>query len=311
MTSTTPAAPRIAVLPEPTASLSKAITAAGGTVVPLSAAAQGLVVDFAADRRAVKAVLDEHPDLGWIQLPSAGIEAFADALAAHPDRTWTSAKGAYALPVAEHALALTLALLRNLPERVRATSWGTASGTSRHGLKAVVIGAGGVGLETVRLLKVFTTEATVVRRQDIPVPSADQTVTTPALAGVLPDADVVIIAAALTAGTARLIGAAELELMKPGSILVNIARGGLVDTEALVAALAAGRIAGAALDVTDPEPLPEGHPLWSEPRCLITPHTADTLEMIRPLLADRVGDNVRRLAAGEGLEGLVDAQAGY
>jgi phosphoglycerate dehydrogenase-like enzyme len=269
------------------------------------------VVDFAADRRAVKAVLDEHPDLGWIQLPSAGIEAFADALAAHPDRTWTSAKGAYALPVAEHALALTLALLRNLPERVRATSWGTASGTSLHGLKAVVIGAGGVGLETVRLLKVFTTEVTVVRRQDIPVPSADQTVTTPALAGVLPDADVVIIAAALTAGTARLIGAAELELMKPGSILVNIARGGLVDTEALVAALAAGRIAGAALDVTDPEPLPEGHPLWSEPRCLITPHTADTLEMIRPLLADRVGDNVRRLAAGEGLEGLVDAQAGY
>lgn len=311
MTSTTPAAPRIAVLPEPTASLSKAITAAGGTVVPLSAAADGLVVDFAADRRTVKTVLDEHPGLGWIQLPSAGIEAFAEALAAHPDRTWTSAKGAYARPVAEHALALVLALLRQLPERVRATSWGTPAGTSLHGLKAVVIGAGGVGLETLRLLKAFSTEVTVVRRQDIPVPSADRTVTTPALSRVLPDADVVIIAAALTAGTARLIGRAELDLMKPGSVLVNIARGGLVDTEALVAALAAGRIAGAALDVTDPEPLPEGHPLWSEPRCLITPHTADTLEMIRPLLADRVGSNVRRLAAGERLEGLVDAQAGY
>jgi phosphoglycerate dehydrogenase-like enzyme len=84
-----------------------------------------------------------------------------------------------------------------------------------------------------------------------------------------------------------------------------------VDTDALVAALAEGRILGAGLDVTDPEPLPDGHPLWDEPRALITPHTADTLEMIRPLLGERVEINVRHLSMGLPLEGLVDARAGY
>ena len=91
-------------------------------------------------------MLDATPSIRWVQLPSAGIEAYADALAAHPGKVWTSAKGAYAKPVAEHALALSLALLRHLPERARARSWGPATGTSLHGMRALVIGAGGVGL---------------------------------------------------------------------------------------------------------------------------------------------------------------------
>jgi phosphoglycerate dehydrogenase-like enzyme len=99
--------------------------------------------------------------------------------------------------------------------------------------------------------------------------------------------------------------------MKPTAILVNIARGGLVDTDAVVAALRSRTIAGAALDVTDPEPLPDGHPLWDEPHALITPHAADTLEMIRPLLGERFAENLRRYSAGAELEGLVDAAAGY
>jgi phosphoglycerate dehydrogenase-like enzyme len=93
--------------------------------------------------------------------------------------------------------------------------------------------------------------------------------------------------------------------------LVNVARGALVDTAALVAALRAGQIGGAALDVTDPEPLPDGHPLWDLPNCLITPHTADTEQMTEPLLAARIAENVRRLAAGRELEGLVDPDLGY
>jgi phosphoglycerate dehydrogenase-like enzyme len=93
--------------------------------------------------------------------------------------------------------------------------------------------------------------------------------------------------------------------------LVNVARGGLVDTRALVDALRTGQIGGAALDVTDPEPLPPGHPLWDLPNCLITPHTADTLEMTEPLLTKRIEENVRRLAAGQDLVGLVDPDLGY
>ena len=95
------------------------------------------------------------------------------------------------------------------------------------------------------------------------------------------------------------------------SWLVNVARGGLVDTAALVAALRADQLGGAALDVTDPEPLPAGHPLWDLPNCLITPHTADTEAMTEPLLAARIAENVRRLAVGRELEGLVDPDLGY
>jgi phosphoglycerate dehydrogenase-like enzyme len=93
--------------------------------------------------------------------------------------------------------------------------------------------------------------------------------------------------------------------------LVNVARGGHVDTDALVTALGEEAIAGAALDVTDPEPLPEAHPLWDLPNCIITPHTADTIEMVLPLLAERIQTNVTRFAAEKPLVGLVDAETGY
>jgi phosphoglycerate dehydrogenase-like enzyme len=108
-----------------------------------------------------------------------------------------------------------------------------------------------------------------------------------------------------------MIGPAELAAMRDDAWLVNVGRGGLVDTNALVDALRRNSIGGAALDVTDPEPLPSVHPLWKQMNCLITPHTADTREMILPLLAKRVTENVRRLAAGEELLGLVDADLGY
>jgi len=119
------------------------------------------------------------------------------------------------------------------------------------------------------------------------------------------------LALALTPETTGIIGAPELALMDETAWLVNVARGGHVDTEALVAALTAGSIAGAALDVTDPEPLPDGHPLWDLDNCIITPHTADTIDMVIPLLAERIRTNVGRFAAGEELVGLVDPDAGY
>ncbi|MGY3564970.1 NAD(P)-dependent oxidoreductase [Sinomonas sp. RB5] len=312
MTTKTPSAPvRVAVHGEPLPFMTEAIEAGGASLVGLDGEPEVLVLDHGNPKRELLAALDATPSIRWVQLPSAGIEAYAHALAAHPEKVWTSAKGAYAKPVAEHALALSLALLRHLPERARARSWGPATGTSLHGMRALVIGAGGVGLEILRLLKVFDMEVDVVRRTRASVPGARSTTTPAHLAELLPEADVVVVAAALTADTSKLVGAPELALMKPTAVLVNIARGGLVDTDAVVSALRSGTIAGAALDVTDPEPLPDGHPLWDEPHALITPHAADTLEMIRPLLGERFAENLRRYSAGRELEGLVDAAAGY
>lgn len=307
-----PSAPvRVAVHGEQLPFMTEAIAEGGGVVVGIEGEPEVLVLDHGNPKHDLLAVLDSTPSIRWVQLPSAGIEAYADVLAAHPEKVWTSAKGAYAKPVAEHALALSLALLRHLPERARARSWGPATGTSLHGMRALVIGAGGVGLEILRLFRVFDMEVDVVRRTRASVAGARSTTTPEHLAALLPEADVVVVAAALTPDTSKLIGASELALMKPTAILVNIARGGLVDTDAVVDALRAGRIAGAALDVTDPEPLPDGHPLWDEPHALITPHAADTLEMIRPLLGERFAENLRRYAAGQELAGLVDAAAGY
>lgn len=303
--------PRIAIHGQQLPFLTEAIHAAGGSVVDIDEQPVGLVLDHSNDKTILRSILDATPSIRWVQLPSAGIETYAAPMAAHPDKTWTSAKGAYAKPVAEHALALTLALLRHLPERAVAKSWGQPAGTSLHGLTATVIGAGGIGLEILRLFKAFDMHVDIVRRTSLPVQGARRTTTTQHLGELLPQADIVVIAAALTADSSNLIGESELRAMKPESILVNVARGGLINTKALVEALAQKRIGGAGLDVTEPEPLPVGHPLWQEPRALITPHTADTLEMIRPLFAARVRNNVLHLRSGEDLEGIVDPKAGY
>jgi phosphoglycerate dehydrogenase-like enzyme len=127
----------------------------------------------------------------------------------------------------------------------------------------------------------------------------------------LKGADVIVLALALTPETRGIISRVEFELMEPHAWLVNVARGAHVITEDLVVALREDVIGGAALDVTDPEPLPDGHPLWRLPNCLITPHTANTEDMAKPLLSTRIAENVRRYAADEQLIGLVDPALGY
>jgi phosphoglycerate dehydrogenase-like enzyme len=306
-------APRVAVLPRSKDVFTRAIEEGGGRVVDLADAPDALLWLSYGRTQALEDVLAEHPSIRWVQLPWAGVDAFSSTLrsAARPGLAWTSAKGAYSEPVAEHALALTLALLRSLPERVRAESWGEKRAATLHRARVVVVGAGGIAQELLRLLAVFDAHVTVVRRSAAPVPGAERTVTTDRLAEVVADADVLVLAAAATNGTRRLVDAELLSRMPEHAVLVNIARGALIETDALVTALAEGRLAGAALDVTDPEPLPDGHPLWTEPRCLITPHTADTPEMTAPLLAERVRANVAAFAAGEELLGSVDPEAGY
>jgi len=257
-------------------------------------------------------LLQCHPGITWVQLPAAGVETVVAAGLIDGGRRWTSAKGAFAEPVAEHALALLLAGLRGLPERARARSWGEPAGLSLFDQPVTVVGAGGVACALLDLLRPFRAPVTVVRRHaDRPLVGAVRTVGTDGLRDALRGARGVVLALALTAESRRLIGRAELAAMDSNAWVVNVARGELVDTDALVDALRAGRIGGAALDVTAPEPLPAGHPLWRLRTCLITPHTADTEAVRRPLLAARIAGNVRRLATGEELEGEIDPELGY
>jgi phosphoglycerate dehydrogenase-like enzyme len=304
-------APRIAVGPGPAPWADEAIRRGGGQVVTLDQDPEGLVWTDGGAMDALRSALATRPAITWIQLPQAGVERAFQAGVVDPRRRWTSAKGAYAEPVAEHALALILAGLRLLKVRARARSWGQPAGESLFGQPVTVVGAGGIATVLMRLLEPFGTPVTVVRRQPEPVPGAARTVTTERLADALPGARAVVITVALTPRTRGLIGQAELAAMAPDAWLVNVARGGVIDTEALTAALEKGQIGGAALDVTDPEPLPAGHPLWDLDNCLITPHTADTEEMTQPLLAGRIAENVGRLAAGTELIGLLDPGQGY
>ncbi|MCC7072585.1 MAG: hydroxyacid dehydrogenase, partial [Deltaproteobacteria bacterium] len=220
-------------------------------------------------------------------------------------------QGVYAEEVAEHALALTLAGLRDLKRRARATSWQAPSGLSLLGGRVTLVGAGGIACSLARLLAPFHVSLSVVRRRLEPFPGAVRTLSFDQRATALRDADVVVLCCALTPLTRGLVGRSDVAQMQPHAWLINVARGALVDTAALVEALAAGRIGGAALDVTDPEPLPAEHPLWAHERCLITPHCANTPEMAVPVLSERVRENVRRFAAGEPLLGVVDVEAGY
>jgi len=307
----TPAArPQIAVGPQAADWAAEAIRQGGGEVVTLDRNPAGLVwTDTRAE--SLREVLAAHPGIAWVQLPQAGVERVVGAGVIDRHRRWTSAKGAYAEPVAEHALALLLAGLRRLPERARARSWGEEAGTSLFGQPVTIIGGGGIATVLLRLLEPFRAQVTVVRRRPEPLPGAVRTIGDDRLHEALASARAVLLVLALTPRTRKLIGRAELAAMEQGAWLVNVARGGVVDTEALVEALRSGQIGGAALDVTDPEPLPVGHPLWDLPNCLITPHTADTEEMTRPLLARRITENIQRLTTGQELVGRVDPDLGY
>ena len=290
-----------------------AITAAGGTVAPLSDKTRGIVYTSYSNVDTLIETLEQYPQIGWVQLPFAGIDAYAKRLVPHAQRgvIFTSAKGAYSQPVAEHALMMTLAIQRLVVQRARATEWGKNGGLSLYGNNVVVVGAGGIALTYIDQIAPFGCTVTVVRRSAGEVPGADRTITFAELDEVLPDADVVMLAAPNTDETRHMINAERLRAMKSTAVLVNVGRGPLVDNDALAAALDAGEIYGAGLDVTDPEPLPAEHPLWQNDRCLITPHTADTPEQVAPLFAERVRLNVAAFLRTGEFVGIADPVRGY
>jgi D-3-phosphoglycerate dehydrogenase len=292
-----------------------AVRAGGGAVVPPeSSSVDAIIWTDPRYPEQLKELLT-RVDPAWVQLPFAGIESFFDAGTIDPGRVWTCAKGIYGPACAEHALALILAAARHLHEHVAATSWrgGTFGQPERRlkGATVLVVGTGGIGKAFVPMVAPLGARVLAIGRSGTPLEGAERTGTPEDLLSFASEADYVVVAAAFTPETKRMFGAPVFEAMKDDAWLVNVARGGLVDTDALVEALRDGSIGGAALDVTEPEPLPEGHPLWDLGNVIVTPHVANTWDMGVPELIALVERNVRNFASGKPLEGIVDVGAGY
>lgn len=284
--------------------------AAGASLVE-PADASALVWTSASDPDDLAGVLATAPGVEWVQLPWAGVEPYLEVMRARPGVVWTCAKGTYAEPVAEHALALLLAGFRNLVAYARTTSWGRGAGRNLFDARVTILGGGGIAHELVGLLRPFRCEVTVVRNTPEPMDGVVRVLGPDHLHDALAGADALVLALPMLESTRKVIGAAELARLAPGAWVVNVARGEHIDTDALVAALDGGHLGGAALDVTDPEPLPDDHPLWGRDDVLITPHTGNTREMAKPLLARRIRENVLAYGAGEPLVGIVDLDLGY
>ncbi|MFK8020876.1 MAG: D-isomer specific 2-hydroxyacid dehydrogenase family protein [Pseudomonadales bacterium] len=285
--------------------LSKAIQAAGAQLTDASEASALVWVD--ADCGKIADSL--HDGIDWVQLPWAGIEPFRPVL--DHKRRWTCGKGIYAEPVAEHVLALILACLHNLPNYAKAQSWAPPVGKNLKGSKVLVLGGGGISEKLLPLLAACGAHTVVLRRTPQPLEHTIRCAGLEQLHDELQQADIVVLALALTEETKGVIAAEQLALMKNTAWIVNVARGAHIVTEDLVDALRSETIAGAALDVTNPEPLPEGHALWQLENCLITPHVGNTPEMGIALLKAHIEENVRRYINGEELLGPVNVDAGY
>ena len=304
--------PRIAIAPVSEPGIEAAVTRGGGVLAPADQA-DGVIWVNPRDPDGLKDLLASSPAT-WVQLPFAGIESFFAAGVIDPSLTWTCAKGAYGHACAEHALALMLAGSRRLAHHARERRWeepGLGSPERRlKGATLLIVGLGGIGRALADIVRPLGMRVVGTSRSGR---AADGVEAHPSsrLGDLLGDADFVAICAALTEETRGLMSTAEFSAMKPQAWLVNVARGGIVDTDALVAALTQGEIAGAALDVTDPEPLPPEHPLWTMDNVLITPHVANTWDMALPELRELVYANVSRYARGEELVGLVDPALGY
>jgi phosphoglycerate dehydrogenase-like enzyme len=307
---------------------------AGEWAEAVARAAPGLQVQVARDRAAALRLLPQAdaafgtldaqllahaPKLAWLQAPQAAPPAgyFFPELVAHPVQV-TNFRGIYNDHVAIHAVAMLLALARGLPRYIHQQSRGEwirhlADDDVLHLPEStvLVVGVGGIGAAIARMVRAFG--ATVVgvdpRRND---PVDGIAIYAPAeLDRLLPTADAVILTLPHTPQSEGLIDARRLALMRPRGLLVNIGRGATVRLAALTEALEQGRLGGAALDVFEQEPLPPGHPLWREPRALLTPHVA----VVGPYIAERrlavLCDNAQRFEAGAPLRNLVDKALWY
>lgn len=301
---------RMAIAPGLDKALESAVSTAGAQVTSIDDAT-GLIWTRPSGAEDLASLIAGRESLRWIQLPWSGVEEFVQAGLCGSGHIWTSAKGVYSWPVAEHALAMALALLHDIPRFSQATKW---LGHYRHALngkRVAIVGGGGIGRSLAEMHSVFNNEITAVTRDGSDPGWGDRAVAFNQVLEAVARCDLVYLALPLTPETRGLGDRGFFEALGSDGYLVNVARGAHVVTEDLLAALGDGGIAGAALDVTDPEPLPDNHVLWTMERCLITPHTAVPEVLAEHLLRDRITENIRRFASGDRLLGVIDPTKGY
>jgi len=260
--------------------------------------------------------------LRWIQYGAAGVEGvLTPDLVASPV-ILTNGKGCYGPAIAEHVFGLLLALTRNVARQARQMrgdkKWGGNGGLIEVGGKTMgIIGFGGIGRETARRAQAFGLRVVACDVQPLQpeqvggLAEAIYLVDGGGLEKLLAESDIVVSAVPLTKRSAGMLGPAQFAAMKPGAHFINVSRGKIVQTPALVDALRANKLAGAGLDVTDPEPLPPDSPLWEMENVVITSHTAGQSQFSQVRVQAVFVENVRRLALGLPLLNVVDKQAGY
>ena len=252
------------------------------------------------DADPIPAYLAAMPDLEVVQPTTAGVEHLEGLI---PDSVQLStARGVHGGPVAELVTLLVLASRRKLPhflDAQREGRWDLVEGDDLVDAQVVIIGAGDLGEKTAARLAAFGAVTTLVGRTARDGVRADTD-----LPELLATADVVVLTLPLTDDSRGMVDAGFLNRMPDGALLVNVARGQIVDTDALLAELRTGRLA-AALDVTDPEPLPDGHPLWSAPNTIVTPHAAGHVAPAGPRAFAYVRGQLARYAAGEPLQNVI------
>jgi phosphoglycerate dehydrogenase-like enzyme len=255
--------------------------------------------------------------LRWIHVHSAGVEYYAIPEVVEGPLTLTSAKIIQGPEIADHALALLLALTRRLHEIIPRREHEEYARSRYQPIElqrktAVIIGLGGIGVQIAERAAAFGMRVLAVDPKDVPYLRAVERCEKPdRLHDLLPAADVLFVAAPLTPETRKMLGAEELALLRRGAYFINVSRGELVDTDALAAALARGHLAGAGLDVTDPEPLPKGHALWKMENVIITPHIAGVSDHIHERRLALVKENIQRFVRGLPLRNVVDKAKGY
>ena len=255
--------------------------------------------------------LDYAKRVEWVHLPGTGVDAFPREL--FDGRTVTCARGASAVPISEFVLATMLAFEKRLPDtwiHEAPEQWNFAPLGWLNTKTLGLVGLGGIGVAVAERALPFGMRVQALRRRSEPSPIEGVEVVQ-TLEDLLPESDHLVLAAPATHRTRQLLNADTLRLVKPGVHLVNIARGALVDQDALRDALDDGRVAMASLDTVDPEPLPEGHWLYSHPNVRLSAHVswASPAGMARTL--EIFLDNLRRYAAGEPVLHVVDADEGY